>query len=199
MKNNNPQLPTSDEAIARLMAGNARYVDTKMEHPRRTSERRKELAGGQQPFAIILGCADSRVSPTVLFDQGLGDLFVIRVAGNVADTAALASIEYAAAVLETPLLVVLGHSSCGAVGAAVAGGDLPGHLPDLVEMIQPAVDSVKDAGGDLLDNAVKANAKRVADQLATSQPVLAGLVKDGKLKVVAAEYFLEDGRVELLD
>lgn len=199
MENNSYQPPTADEALTRLVTGNERYVKAQMEHPRRGIDRRQELTDGQKPFAIILGCADSRVSPTVAFDQGLGDLFVIRVAGNVVDTTVLGSIEYAAAFLEVPLIVVLGHSSCGAVGAAVAGGDLPGHLPDLIKIIEPAVKRARDAAGDLLENAIQANAKRVAHELATSEPVLAGLVSEGKLKVVAAEYYLEDGRVEWLN
>ncbi|MCB0193846.1 MAG: carbonic anhydrase [Anaerolineae bacterium] len=195
----NQQQLTGDEALTRLTDGNARYVQAQMEHPRRGIERRQELVGGQSPFALVLGCADSRVSPTVLFDQGLGDLFVIRVAGNVLDTTVLASIEYAAAFLAVPLIVVLGHSNCGAVGAAVAGKPVPGHLPDLVSIIQPAVDQVQDGGGDILNNAIQANARRVADELAASQPVLADLVQAGTLKIVAAEYYLDDGRVEWLD
>ncbi len=191
-------MPSSDEALAMLLGGNERYVTAQMNYPHQTGEARQSLAGGQSPFAIILGCADSRVPPTVVFDQGLGDLFVIRLAGNVVDDMALGSIEYAAAHLHTPLLVVLGHSNCGAVGATVAGGELDGHLPSLAAAIQPAVDSVKEAPGDLLANAVKANAKMVAEQLRTSEPVLAGLVKAGSLKVVAAEYDLESGRIEVL-
>ena len=196
MKNNSYQTPTADEVLARLVTGNERYVKAQMEHPRRGIDRRQELTSGQKPLAIILGCADSRVSPTVLFDQGLGDLFVIRVAGNVVDTTVLSSIEYAAAFLETPLIVVLGHSNCGAVAAAVDGSDLPGHLPELIKIIEPAVHRARDAAGDLLENAIQANAKRVAYQLATSEPVLAKLVSEGKLKIVSAEYYLEDGRVE---
>lgn len=189
---------SSQEALERLQAGNQRYVAGQMNHPRQDANQRQSLSGGQQPFAVILGCADSRVSPTVVFDQGLGDLFIIRVAGNIADDAVLGSIEYAAANLETPLVVVLGHSKCGAVGATVAGGELPGHLPSLAAAIQPAVDSVQNQPGDVVDNAVRANAKLVAQQLSTNEPVLAGLVKAGQLQVVAARYDLDSGQVEFL-
>jgi len=148
--------------------------------------------------AVILGCADSRVPPEVIFDQGLGDLFVVRVAGNVVDDIVLGSIEYAAAHLHTPLIVVLGHFRCGAVGATVAGGELEGHLPGLAAAIQPAVDRVKGLPGDLVDHAVRANARMVADQLESSAPVLAELVEAGRLKIVATCYDLDTGAVELL-
>lgn len=189
---------TSDQALRELMSGNERFVTSKLTHPNQTAARRSEVAGGQHPFAIILGCADSRLSPEIIFDQGLGDLFVIRVAGNIIDDAIVGSIEYAAEHLHTPLLVVLGHSNCGAVGATVAGGELGGHLPSLAKAIQPAVERAKSQDGDLLDNAVRANAKMVAEQLNSSQPVLAKLVSAGQLKVVAARYDLGTGKVTIL-
>jgi carbonic anhydrase len=189
---------TGDQALKELLMGNDRYVNSQQIHPRQTGERRSEVAGGQQPFAIVLTCADSRLSPELIFDQGLGDLFVIRVAGNIIDDAILGSIEYAAEHLHSPLLVVLGHSSCGAVGATVAGGELAGHLPSLARAIGPAVDRVRNQGGDLLDNAVRANAKMVAEQLQSSQPVLANLAGAGRLKVVAAYYDLTSGKVTIL-
>jgi carbonic anhydrase len=191
-------MPTAEQAMERLMAGNKRYVASKQTHPHQTRERCVELSAGQYPFAVILGCADSRVPPEVIFDQGLGDLFVIRVAGNVLDDIVVGSVEYAAAHLHTPLIVVLGHARCGAVGATVAGGELEGHLPSLAEAIQPAVDQVKDLPGDLVDNAVRANARMVAEQLRSSQPVLSELVNAGALKIVAARYDLDTGVVELL-
>lgn len=191
-------MPTAEEALQKLVEGNKRYVDVKLEHPHQTPARRAELGGGQSPFAIILGCADSRVPPEILFDQGLGDLFTIRVAGNVIDDMVLGSVEYAAAHLNTPLMVVLGHARCGAVGAAVAGGELEGHLPSLAAAIQPAIDQVKGQPGDLLDNAVRANASMVTGQLQSSEPVLAELVREGKFKVVAARYDLDSGAVEFL-
>jgi len=191
-------MPTADQALERLVAGNKRYVAAQQAHPHEAPERRAELSDGQYPFAVILGCADSRVPPEVIFDQGLGDLFVIRVAGNVLDDCVLGSIEYAAAHLHTPLIVVLGHSKCGAVGATVEGGELEGHLPSLAAAIQPAVDQARGLPGDLVDNAVRANATMVVGQLKASEPVLSELVDAGKLKVVAACYDLDTGEVELL-
>lgn len=198
MSTNNTATATSIKALHELINGNARYVTSKLIHPRQTADRRSEVASGQNPFAIILGCADSRVSPEVIFDQGLGDLFVIRVAGNIIDDAILGSIEYAAEHFHTPLIVVLGHSNCGAVGATVAGGELEGHLPSLTKAIQPAVELAKTQDGDLLDNSVKANAKIVTEQLKTSQPILSKLVNAGKLEVVAARYDLDSGQVDFL-
>jgi len=186
------------DALPRLLAGNHRYVTGTVAHPNQTAGRRRAVAGSQHPFAIILGCADSRVPPEVVFDQGLGDLFVVRVAGNIADPAALASIEYAAEHLGVELIVVLGHSRCGAVDAAVKGGEAPGHLSVLVDAIMPAVEKTRDQPGDRLNNAVKANALLVAEQLRTSDPVLSHLVQDGKLRVVAALYDLDSGKVDVL-
>ena len=122
------------DALARLLAGNHRYVSGTVAHPNQTAGRRRAVAGSQHPFATILGCADSRVPPEVVFDQGLGDLFVVRVAGNIADPAAVASIEYSAEHLGVGLIVVVGHSRCGAVDAAVKGGEAPGHLSVLVDV-----------------------------------------------------------------
>jgi carbonic anhydrase len=146
----------------------------------------------------VLGCADSRVPPEIIFDQGLGDLFVVRVAGNVVDVMVLGSIEYAAVHLEVKLVVVLGHSQCGAVTATALGDGLEGHLPSLARAIQPAVDEASAMDGDLLDNAVKHHASMMATQLRASQPVLAALVESGKLRIVAAHYDLASGVVKLL-
>ena len=191
----------SDQALQQLMSGNQRYVTaqvTQLLHPHQTPQRRAEVAQGQHPFAIILSCADSRVPPEIVFDQGLGDLFVVRVAGNIVDDVVTGSIEYAAEHLHVPLLVVMGHSKCGAVAATVAGGEVPGHLPSLVQAIQPAVDKAKGQLGDLLDNAIKANVALVVEQLKSSQPILAHLVHEGKLKVVGARYDLESGAVDVI-
>jgi carbonic anhydrase len=181
------------------MAGNQRYVRDKEQHPDESFARRKELVGGQNPFAVILGCADSRVSPELLFDQGLGDLFVIRVAGNIIDDAVLGSIEYAVLHLGTKLIVVLGHEKCGAVSAAVEGGEAPGHLKALVAAIQPSVESTARDPGDKVHNCVVANVRRVAGQLRESQPVLKEYVEKKGLKVVAADYALDTWKVNLLD
>lgn len=188
-----------DESLQRLMEGNERHFAKKFIHPDHWEVQRVEVAKGQHPFAILLSCADSRVPPEIIFDQGLGDLFVVRVAGNVTDPVVLGSIEYAAEHLEVPLVMVLGHERCGAVGAAVKGGELPGHLDALVAPIKPAVRAAKKQKGDLLDNAVRANVQMVVDQLRSSKPLLGHLVHEGKLKVVGARYDLESGRVELLE
>lgn len=191
-------MPTSDQALAMLMEGNKRFVNTQATHPHQDSDYRIGLGKGQAPFAAILACADSRVPPEVLFDEGLGDLFVVRVAGNIINDQLLGSLEYAAAHLNTPLIMVMGHTSCGAIGAVASGAELEGHIASLAPAIQPAVDKVKDMEGNLTDNAAKEVARMTADQLRTSMPILADLVKDGKVKVVAAFYDLESGVVELL-
>ncbi|HXI85449.1 MAG TPA: carbonic anhydrase [Verrucomicrobiae bacterium] len=194
-----PATVTADEALARLKAGNERFVTGKVIHPNEGADRRAEVAKGQDPFAIIVGCSDSRVGPEVVFDQGLGDLFVIRTAGNVVDDVALGSIEYAADHLGVPLILVLGHTRCGAVSAAVAGGEAPGHVASVVKKIKPAVEETKGKPGDALDNAVRANVHHVVNQLRNTAPILSGLVKSGKLRVVGACYDLDTGRVALLE
>lgn len=192
------QIPSSDEALSRLMEGNKHFVEAHLAHPHQDAEVRVALGSGQAPFAAILACADSRVPPEVLFDQGLGDLFVVRVAGNIINDQLLGSLEYAAAHLHTPLIMVMGHTSCGAIGAVAQGAELEGHMASLVPAIKPSVDKVRDMEGDLTDNAAREIAKMTAGQLRTSDPVLAPLVADGKLKVVASFYDLESGEIELL-
>ena len=192
------EILAGDKAIDRLMAGNRENITVQQTHPNQMPERRAELIDGQRPFAVILGCADSRVPPEVIFDQGLGDLFVVRVAGNIIDDIVLGSIEYAASHLHTPLIMVLGHSQCGAIGATVAGGDLEGHIPSLAEAIQPVLDSIQDQTGNLVDNTARANARMVSEQLKQSTPVLSDLVNEVELKVVAAFYDLDTGVVEIL-
>jgi carbonic anhydrase len=190
---------SADQALARLVDGNQRYVQHKEQHPDASLARRKEMEAGQHPFAVILSCADSRVPPELVFDQGLGDLFVIRVAGNVVDDAVLGSIEYAVEHLGTRLIVVLGHEKCGAVSAAVEGGDAPGHLGALVRAIQPSVAATRNEPGDRVHNCVVANARRVAGQIRASEPLLKEAVQKNGLKVVAADYALDTGKVTLLD
>jgi carbonic anhydrase len=187
--------PTADEALAALKAGNARYVAAKCEAPHRDAACRAKLATGQAPFAVVLGCSDSRVPPEILFDQGMGDLFIVRTAGNVVDDVVLGSIEYAAEHLGAPLVVVLGHERCGAVKAAVKGGEAPGHIGALVKAIKPSVDAVKGKTGDPAENSMAANAAAMAKEIRSSAPILAKLVEEGKLKVVAARYDLDSGEV----
>jgi carbonic anhydrase len=178
-----------------LKEGNRRFAQGRMIHEHQNMERLVEVAQGQHPIAIIVGCSDSRVTPEIIFDQGLGDLFVVRVAGNVVDDQALGSIEYAVEHLHVGLVVVLGHDRCGAVAAAVSGADAPGHIQSIVEAIHPAVDIAKTEPGDLLDNAINENVRRVVEQLRTAQPILGEEVGAGHLRVVGARYLLDSGVV----
>lgn len=189
---------TADSVLAELRAGNAHHVAHRYLHPHQTAERQRELVSGQHPHAELLSCSDSRVPPELVFDQGLGDLFVVRVAGNVASDTELASLEYGAEHLHVPLLVVLGHQKCGAVTAAVEGGRAEGHLGALFGLLRPAVEKTRGMSGDPVENAVKANVEKVVRQLRASTPVLARLVSQGKLKVVGAVYSLDTGEVTWL-
>jgi len=189
---------TSDKNLKKLIEGNKRYVESKPVHPNQTAKRRKEITKGQKPFAIIVGCSDSRVPPEILFDQGLGDLFIIRVAGNIVDDVALGSIEYAADHLGTKLIVVLGHGKCGAVSATVKGGEVHGHIGSIVKKIAPAVKKAKGQPGDVTDNAIRNNIALVVKKIASSKPVIAGLIKKGELKVVGAYYNIDSGVVEII-
>ncbi len=189
---------TADAALAKLMDGNRRFVAGRHENSSRSPERRAELTQTQKPSAIIVSCSDSRVGPEVVFDQGLGDIFVIRTAGEVLDAPGLGSIEYAVEHLGSPLILVLGHERCGAVSAAVASGHAPGHINALVSAIRPAVEETKGQPGDHVDNAVRANVRRVVRQLKNSQPILAEFSHAGKVKIVGAYYDLDTGAVVMV-
>jgi carbonic anhydrase len=196
---------SADDALKQLMEGNERYVKGAPLHPRRAPEDFGPLAAGQYPFATIVGCSDSRVAPEVLFDQGVGDLFVVRIAGNVingAGSTVKGSIEYAVAELGVQLILVLGHSECGAVKAAIAHIDahdaLPGSINDLVENIKPAVTAVRDQPGNMLENVIKSNVVRGVETLNKLQPIVADAVQKGKLKIVGGVYDLKSGKVNLL-
>src|SRR5215813_15380050 len=186
---------TAESALAELKSGNDHHVAHRYQHPHETLERQRQLASAQHPHAEILSCSDSRVPPEIIFDQGLGDLFIIRVAGNVASDPEIASLEYGAEHLHIPLLVVLGHEHCGAVTAAVEGGTAPGHIPALIKMLAPAVEKSRGLPGDLVENSVRTNVEMVVKQLRTSEPVLQELVHEKKLKVVGAVYSLDTGAV----
>jgi carbonic anhydrase len=186
------------EALARLLAGNQRFVLGQQEHPNQTAARRAENANSQNPFAIIVSCSDSRVGPEVVFDAGIGDLFVVRTAGEVVTDVEMASIEYAAEHLGTTLIVVLGHERCGAVAAAIAGGEAPGHLGALITAIKPAVEETKDQPGDHAELAMRAQVKHTVAQLTADSPLLSEPIKAGKLEVVGARYDLDTGKVEIL-
>ncbi len=188
------------EAISKLKEGNGRYVGGNMQHPGQTTERRAELAKSQYPFATIVSCSDSRVPPEIVFDQGLGDLFVVRVAGNVIDDHALGSIEYGADHLGVRLIVVLGHQNCGAVKAAretiAAKSKAPGHIQSLVTAIRPAVEAT--AKGDL-EATIKANVNDVVRTLRSSTPILKAKVDSGEVKVIGGYYSLDTGSVSFLE
>jgi len=191
--------PGPDAVLAELKAGNEHHATHKYQHPHESISRQLELVTGQHPQAQVLSCADSRVPPEIIFDQGLGDLFVVRVAGNVASDTELGSLEYGAEHLHIPLLIVLGHESCGAVTAAVEGGETEGHISALMNLIKPAVDKTRGTAGDPVDNAVRMNVRMVVQQLRSSTPVLSGLVARGKLKIVGGVYSLKTGLVTWLD
>ena len=190
-----------DEALRRLMKGNARYVEGVSRRHDFKSER-EALVGGQNPYAGILSCADSRIAPEYAFDSGRGDLFVCRVAGNFANDDTVASLEYASAILNVPLFLVLGHEACGAVSATIKSlkdnTTLPGHLPSLVSNLAPAVKATKDQPGDPLANATRQNVIDVVAKLKSATPILKSAVEQGKLKIVGGIYHLGDGKVELI-
>ena len=188
-----------DEALRQLMDGNKRYVAGAVTRPHQGAARMQEVAKGQKPIAMILSCADSRVPPELLFDQGLGDLFVVRVAGNIATNEGLGSLEYGAAVLGSRLLMVLGHEYCGAVDATMKGQDVPGHIKSVVEAIKPAVDRTKAKPNPTLDAATIENVRGVLDAIETKSSLLQEMIKKGTLKVVGASYDLDTGTVSLVN
>ncbi len=191
---------TPDQALAELMEGNKRFIEKKQLNKHHDLSRLVEVAQDQTPFAAILGCADSRVVPEITFDQGIGDIFVVRVAGNIAVTEDVASEEYAVAVLGVPLIMVLGHERCGAVKAALdaEAKNLPGVLTSLVDAITPAIKASAKQPGDRLTNAVTANVQLQVKRLKKSS-VIAGAIKQGKLKIVGAYYDLNSGKISLLN
>jgi len=184
---------SADAALAKLKEGNARYMNSKVSAGKPTATRRAETAQGQHPFAAILGCADSRVSPEIVFDQNIGDIFVDRNAGNLVDDHTLGTIEYGVEHLGVRLIVVLGHERCGAVQAAVASDTAPGHVQSLVRDIQPAVQAVKGKPGDQVHLAVVENARLMAEEI-RSKANLGDLAKD--VKIISAVYDLDSGKVD---
>lgn len=194
-----------DDILKNLMDGNKRFVEGKLQHPGRSPKDFQPLAAGQTPPAAIVGCADSRVPPEVVFDQGVGDLFVVRVAGNIvagAGPLVKGSIEFAVGVLGVRLIMVLGHTECGAVASAIKhieGNDkLPGSIGELIDPIRPVVREMKGRPGNKLENVTKANVTAGVKRLETLDPILAKMVKSGELKVVGGVYDLATGKVELV-
>jgi len=184
---------SADAALAKLKEGNLRFASSEVSQSKPTAARRAETAQEQHPFAIILGCADSRTAPELIFDQNLGDLFVIRTAGNLVDDHALGSIEYAVAHLGARLVVVLGHQRCGAVKAALESDHAPGHIESLVRDIQPAVKAAKGKPGDALSATVTENAREVAAQI-KAKAALGDLAKE--VRIVSAVYDLDTGKID---
>lgn len=191
-----------DASLARLDEGNARYVEG-VSRRHDFKHEREALAAGQNPYAAILSCADSRIAPEYAFDSGRGDLFVCRVAGNFATLETIASLEYAVAVLHVPLILVLGHDGCGAVDAAIKSlkdnTTLPGHLPSLVEGLAPAVKAVAGQGGDTLGKAIRQNVIDNVAKLSGATPILSAAVEQKKLKVAGGIYRLADGKVDMVN
>jgi carbonic anhydrase len=192
-----------DESLQKLMDGNNRYVEGKIAAKDLGDNKRKELLKGQKPFAIVITCSDSRVPPELLFDQGLGDIFVIRVAGNIVDPIELGSIEYAAEHLNSPLLFILGHEKCGAVSATLdAKGEPEGNIGAIVKKIKPAADFAKKKGGskdEVLQTAIQENVKDVYKDIMKKSKIVHHLAEEGKLKIVGGEYMLSTGKVEMLE
>jgi carbonic anhydrase len=195
-----PTVP-ADQGLQMLIDGNKRFVAGNLTSLSNLAQDRDKVATGQSPFAVIVSCSDSRVPPEIVFDQTLGQLFVVRTAGQVIDEAARGSITYGVDFLKAPLLLVLGHSGCGAVEAAIAalqGATIPGYAYRFAEAIGPAVQSVRDQPGDQLDNAIRANIEMGADQLRTAEPDLAAAVSSGQLTVAGGFYDLASGEVSII-
>jgi carbonic anhydrase len=188
---------TPDQALRQLMEGNQRFVAHKQKYPHQDVVRLNEVAKGQKPYAAILGCADSRVPSEIVFDQGLGDLFVCRVAGNIAISEEIGSLEFGTAVLGARVIMVMGHERCGAVDATLKGASVPGQIGSLLDAIRPSLAKAKDLPGDPLENACKANITYQVEKLKAS-PVLSELITAGKLKIVGGYYDLDKGTVSLV-
>jgi carbonic anhydrase len=190
-----------DAALEQLMKGNARYVDG-VSRRHDFKHEREALSRGQNPFAAVLSCADSRIAPEYCFDTARGDVFVCRVAGNFASDDIIASFEYAVEVLNTPLIMVLGHDACGAVDATIKsvkdGSTLPGHLPALVAAIRPAVEATRTETGDMLANAIRRNVMLNVEKLTQAAPILSAAADAKKIRVVGGVYELGSGRVNLV-
>ena len=188
---------TPDKALQELLNGNERFVKRKRRNPNQTYSRLVEVAKGQKPFASVPGCADSRVPSEIVFDQGLGDLFVCRVAGNIATREEIGSLEFGSLVLGAKVIMVVGHERCGAVDAAIKGAQVPGQIGSLLEAIKPSVESSKGKKGDKLENACKANVLAQIEKLKSSS-VLSELIKAEKLKIVGGYYDLDTGKISLV-
>ena len=190
---------TPDHALTQLLRGNERFVAGWPDHPNQSARRRREVSdASQQPSAIILSCADSRVPPEIIFDQGLGDVFVIRVAGNVLNEVVLGTIEFAVEYLHTPLVMVLGHDNCLAVTLAVERVKTNNHVQAVVDALQPALLMAEGQEGDHVSTAIDANVRYAVKNLQASEPVLMGACAAGNLRIVGARYNLDTGEVKII-
>jgi carbonic anhydrase len=188
----------AEKALQFLLEGNARFASNAMQHPNLTVERRNEVVAGQKPFAVVLTCSDSRTPPEIIFDRGIGDLFVVRTAGNVTGEVTLGSIELAVEEFGVPLIMVLGHQNCGAIKLAISQADYSGHMGTVMSRIKPAVLMAQKQPGELEENAAKANVKISVDHMKSLQPILSRYVDEGKLKIVGGYYRLDSGKVEII-
>ncbi|MEA3423393.1 MAG: carbonic anhydrase [Bacillota bacterium] len=187
-----------EQALELLINGNKRFESGELQHPDRDAKRRMEGLSGQNPFAVVVGCSDSRVPPEILFDQGIGDLFVIRVAGNIIDDAVIGSVEYAVKQLETPLVMVMGHNLCGAVQTAIAGVKESKYIEVIAEKIQPAIDAVSLDETDYLDKVIRKNVELMVDKLTTSSQILNNSLKSGEIAFIGGYYDIATGKFEIL-
>ena len=192
-----PTMSAAD-GLKLLLEGNQRFINGKPEHPNQSIARRTEVAKGQHPFAAVLACSDSRTSPEIIFDRGLGDIFVARVAGNVADQVVIDSLDYSVKHLGVRVVMILGHNRCGAVTAAVQGHEEEGDVGPMLSELRPAVEASKGMPGNPVENAVRENVKFVVKKLADS-PELAAMVKSGELKIVGGVYDLDTGKIEMVN
>ena len=191
-------ISTGKEALHELVSGNRRYVAGNIVHKKRTHERREEVARRQYPIAVVVGCADSRVPLEIIFDQGFGDLFVVRTAGNVIDNAGFGSVEFAVHFLKVNLVLVLGHKRCSAVQAAIHGVEAPGHIASIIKAIAPCVRKTKDVSDKAWDAAVRANIRMEVKRLKSAQPILKKKALSGELLIIGGFYDLDSGKVLIL-
>ncbi|MFQ3565965.1 MAG: carbonic anhydrase [Aggregatilineales bacterium] len=199
MHHTSEEILTADQALERLLIGNRRYIAMRQLHPRQSVVHRQHLVQGQHPFAAILSCSDSRVPSELIFDQGLGDLFIVRTAGHAVDDLVLASLEYAVFALQVPLVMVLGHTACGAVTSVMEAHALPGHLPKLAASLKPALAPIDAEAKDALEQAIRVNSLYTAAFLAKNSLIFQEAIAKGRVKIVAAYYALSTGEVQLLE
>jgi carbonic anhydrase len=191
-------MENSPDSMQKLIEGNRRYVESKAVCHEDWTAKRAALAEGQSPFAVVVTCSDSRVPPEIIFDQSLGDLFIVRLAGNVVDELAIGSIVYAVEALKADLIMVLGHEKCGAVDAAIKGLKFKNQIDDVLREIRPAVRETRKERSDVLEKTIKANIRNVEEKIKTSKPTLSKSFEEGKVKVIGGYYELESGKVEIL-